>query len=105
MKDLKFFWGITLMAVLFIVTPVLAADYQCKEYSNRKGTVDGVIVDLGTIIYTDGSGGWKTYVKWPAKFKAKGLGTTWNKNNVHTDSGIIKETSEKGALIQKLLGL
>ncbi len=89
MKALKIF-SLILLILFFMAGPIWAASYQCKVYSNRKGTVDGVIVDLGTIIYTDGSGGWKTYVKWPGKFVATGLRTTWDKDNIHTDSGIIQ---------------
>lgn len=76
--------GLGLMVVLLVAGGAMAAGKSCKTYSNRKAKADGVNVDLGTIIYTDGSAGWKTYVKWPGSFYATGLRTTWNTDNLHT---------------------
>ena len=84
---MSMFWMFA--CIFFVSSQGIAASYQCKEYPNRKGTVDGLFVNLGTIIYTDGKGGWKTYVKWPGKFDVPSLRTTWSKNNVHTPSGSI----------------
>ena len=89
MKRFFNLWIILLITIGFNAN-VFGASYQCKEYSNRKGRVDGIFVDLGTIIYTDGSGGWKTYVKWPGKFYVPSRRTTWDKDNVHTPWGNIR---------------
>ena len=81
---------------------VYGASYQCKEYSGRKGSVTGAEIDLGTIIYTDGSHGWKTYVKWPGKFDVPTRRTTWDKDSIVTPAGsIILKCKMKLAGIKK----
>ena len=74
--------GLGLMVVLLVAGGAMAAGKVCK--SDGKATVSGIVVDLGTILYTDGQEGWLSAVHWPGVFYATGLGTTWDAGNLHT---------------------
>ncbi len=82
---------ISLILVFFVlVVPLFSAKFNCKVDSGKTGSVDGIIVDFGTILWADKDGGWTTKIRWPGKFYSKDLHTTWSKDNVSVPGGTFK---------------
>ncbi len=77
-----------IVLLLGVLTVPLMAGFDCKYDSNRQGTVkSSYYVELGPILWAHPSSGHTTKIRWPEKFYAPNLRTTWSRTNLHTNYG------------------